>query len=80
MNGMKWQGRRNEYLGASGMEKAVLQDFRPVFQMPGIIMTRLISVRRTYFTSAYIGQAPGETGLKPDGNPVFSILEKEFSS
>ena len=80
MNGMKWQGRRNEYLGASGMGKAVLQGFRPVFQMPGIIMARLISARRTYFTSAYIGQAPGETGLKPDGNSVFSILEKEFSS
>lgn len=80
MNGMKWQGRRNEYLGASGMRKAVLQGFRPVFQMPGIIMARLMPVRRTYFTSAYIGQAPGETGLKPDGNPVFSILEKEFSS
>jgi len=72
--------RRNEYLGASGMRKAVLQGFRPVFQMPGVIMTRLMPVRRTYFTSAYIGQAPGETGLKPDGNPVFSILEKEFSS
>ena len=80
MNGMKWQGRRNEYLGASGTGKAVLQGFRPVFQMPGVIMTRLMPVRRTYFTSAYIGQAPGETGLKPDGNPVFSILEKEFSS
>ena len=80
MNGMKWQGRRNEYLGASGMGKAVLQGFRPVFQMPSIIMARLISARRTYFTSAYIGQALGETGLKPDGNPVFSILEKEFSS
>lgn len=80
MNGMKWQGRRNEYLGASGMGKAVLQGFRLVFQMPGIILARLISARRTYFTSAYIGQAPGETGLKPDGNPVFSILEKEFSS
>lgn len=62
------------------MGKAVLQGFRPVFQMPGIIITRLMPVRRTYFTSAYIGQAPGETGLKPDGNPVFSILEKEFSS
>ena len=80
MNGMKWQDRRNKYLGASGMGKAVLQGFRPVFQMPGVIMTRLMPVRRTYFTSAYIGQAPGETGLKPDGNPVFSILEKEFSS
>ncbi len=80
MNGMKWQGRRNEYLGASGTGKAVLQGFRPVFQIPGVIMTRLMPVRRTYFTSAYIGQAPGETGLKPDGNPVFSILEKEFSS
>nr|WP_314551272.1 hypothetical protein [uncultured Ottowia sp.] len=63
--------RRNEYLGASGMGKAVLQGFRPVFQMPGVIMTRLMPVRRTYFTSAYIGQAPGETGLKPDGNSVF---------
>ena len=36
------------------MGKAVLQGFRPVFQMPGIIMTRLMPVRRTYFTSAYI--------------------------
>lgn len=53
------------------MGKAVLQGFRPVFQMPGIIMARLMPARRTYFTSAYIGQAPGETGLKPDGNSVF---------
>ena len=53
------------------MGKAVLQGFRSVFQMPGIIMARLMPVRRTYFTSAYIGQAPGETGLKPDGNSVF---------
>ena len=31
MNGMKWQGRRNEYSGASGMGKAVLQGFLPGF-------------------------------------------------
>ena len=79
MNGMKWLAAMNIWAHPA-WEKRYCRVSCPVFQMPGIIMTRLISARRTYFTSAYIGQAPDETGLKPDGNPVFSILEKEFSS